>query len=130
MSNLYFDFPYHTQRTAYPDSTIHVQMGKGWVYPIKPNAPDQRIITLTFPGMQYFVNPTTGLVDHSVNSQRNLAALEDFYQQVLGWDTFTYSHPVYGAMTVRFNKPLQPGQGIPNGNGLVQAFDVELIEVP
>jgi hypothetical protein len=124
-----FDFPYHQVRTEYPDSTTRVQMGKGWVYPIKPSAPDQRLFVLSFPGMQYFLDGA-GAIDATILPQRNMAAMEAFYQAVLCWDIFNYVHPVYGPMNVRFNRPLQVPKGVIDGNGLLESFDVTFIEVP
>jgi hypothetical protein len=127
---LTFDFPYHRVRTEYPDSTTKVQMGKGWVYPVKPDAPDQRRFVLTMDGMQYFVDPITGEISSTINPQRNMLALELFYRSVQCWGEFNYVHPIYGATNVRFNIPLSVPQGIKDANGLLEPFELSFIEIP
>lgn len=128
MSALTFDFPYHRVRDEYPEGTT-VQMGKGWVFPIKPDSPDQRTFILSFVGMQYFLNGS-GVVDATINPTRNVKALSDFYAQHQQWDTFTYPHPVHGNLTCRFKSALKLANGIIDGNGVMEPFEVILIEVP
>lgn len=125
---LIFDFPYHKVRTEYPDSTTRIQMGKSWMFPIAPESPDQRLFILTFKGMKYFT--VDGVISEVVNPQRNMATLDKFYRNVLMWDEFNYVHNVYGPLVCRFNQPLKIPEGIEDGDGQVDQFEVTLLEVP
>lgn len=124
-----FDFPYHKVSTTYPESSIRVQFGRSYTFATKPDAPDQRIFTLEFALLKYFLNDMEE-VDATINPTINLAALEAFYQAHRLWDTFTYPHPVYGNLDVKFNKPLEIPAGVEGGDGAVQKISVELIEQP
>lgn len=130
MSTDVFDFPFHKVRNDYPDSGARIQMGKSWVYTVQPESPDQRIFTLEFKGMRYFMNFATGAVDTTFKPQHNMALLELFYQAHKTWDTFTYVHPIWGAMNVRFSLPLKTPKGIEDGGGMVESFEITFIEVP
>lgn len=127
-----FDFPYHRVSTEYPESSIRVRFGRSYQFASKPNAPPERIFKLRFPTMKYYTTivDDVEVLDTVTNPQINLRVLEQFYQDVELYGTFTYPHPVHGNLTVRFSKPLIIPEGQPGGNGASQEFDVELIEVP
>lgn len=129
MATKTFDFPYHKVRTTYPASTTRVQMGNSWEFVSAPKAPDQRTFELIFRGMQYFVK-SNGEIDRTVNTQRNMALLEDFYQEHQQWKSFYYVHPVHGTVTVRFMDPLDIPAGIDGGSGVVEEFQIKFIELP
>lgn len=125
-----FDFPLHRQRTKYPDSSVRMQFGSGYVAAAEPQAPDQRIFVLSFTGMRYITTTPTGTtLDLTSDPYKNYGKLEKFYQDHRLYTTFTYVHPVYGSLTCRFNKPLEGPEGIPGGTGVVKDFELELIEV-
>jgi hypothetical protein len=130
MAGQTFNFPYHKVRTEYPESTTNIQFGKNWVFPIKPNAPDQRTFVLTMRGMQYFLNGVDPLPDPTIVPERNAKALSNFYETHQQWDTFIYPHPVYGNITCRFKNPLRLPEGIDGGTGLLPEFEIVLIEEP
>ncbi len=124
-----FSFPNHRVSTEYPDSSLRMQMGNSYQFSAPPPAPDQRKFILKFAVMKWFVTPSGGL-DLNTHPDINLALLDQFYNQVKLWGTFTYSHPVYGDLSCRFNKPLVIPEGVEQGNGTVMNIQVELIEVP
>lgn len=124
-----FDFPYHTVEVENPESSFRVQMGGSYVFVAPPTDPDQRIITLYFPTMKYFFNEFN-ILDETVNPEYNMLRLINFYKVHKMHEMFEYVHPVHGVMTVRFNQPLKEPRGIPGGNGAVEAFSIQLIEVP
>jgi hypothetical protein len=124
-----FDFPYHIPVTVYPDNSSRVQFGGAYEFVSKPNAPDQRIFILSFAGMSFFFN-TDGTINASTNAQYNYKALRNFYESVKLYDKFNYPHPEFGTILVRFHKPLQDPKLIPNGRGLTEPFEIELIEQP
>lgn len=123
-----FNFPYHTFTTEYPESSFRVNLGGSYQFSAPPVAPDQRIFTLHFKALKYFI--VSGVVDKSVSPEVNLARLEDFYDLHKLHATFTYPHPVHGNIPCRFNKPLKIPKGTEGGNGVVENIEIELIEMP
>ena len=79
--------------------------------------------------MAYFVDQNNE-IDTAVFPGRNLAVLEQFYNDHKRAFSFIFPHPVYGNVTCKFNRPLEIPPGVPGGNGLVQDPEVELIEIP
>ena len=124
-----FPCEYFTYTTKYPESGTRVQLGGSYMFTAPPSAPDQRIFTLTLGGMQYFLN-TNGSINRSTKPERNMAVLEDFYADHRLYLTFDFLHPVYGGIKCKFNRPLEVPRGMAGGNGVLEAFDVELIEIP
>ena len=72
------------------------------------------------------VLPTT---DEAVG-QRNVLALEQFYQRHQMWDTFTYPHVVHGVIVCRFGQPFTSPKVLPKSNGVVASFTISLLEIP
>lgn len=124
-----FTWDKHTFATDYPVSGFKIQFGNSYEYAEGPTSPDQRLITLSFPVLKYFTNPS-GVLDATIQPTLNMLALENFYTEHKLWKTFVYPHPVYGNLNVRFSKPLKVPGGIPGGGGAVGAFSVELVEQP
>lgn len=124
-----FSFPYHTYSTEYPESGYRMKFGNAYDYATEPTGPDQRIITLNFATMKFYEAPGGG-IDRTREPAINMALLEDFYLEHRLWKSFTYNHPIYGAMQVKFNKPLKVPEGIQQGDGALKAFSIELIEQP
>jgi len=124
-----FTWMNHSFATEYPESGFKLQFGGSYQYSEGPTSPDQRVITLSFPLMKYFVT-ALGVPEATTQATINMLALENFYNVHKMWKTFIYPHPVYGNMNVRFNKPLKIPPGIPDGGGAVGAFSLELIEIP
>ena len=124
-----FPCEYFTFTTKYPESGTRVQLGNSYMFTAPPSAPDQRIFTLTLAGMQYFTNPN-GSINTSISTSRNMAVLEDFYNDHKLYLTFNFNHPVYGAIKCKFNRPLEVPKGMVGGNGVLETFDVELVEIP
>lgn len=123
-----FDFPYHRFRTEYPESGNRVQLGGNYIFTAPPNGPDLRRVTLSFQTMKYYLTPA-GSIDRTANPKLNMAKLEDFYNAHKLHKSFIYPHPVYGNMEVKFFSPLKIPNGIIGGNGALEDFEVELLEV-
>lgn len=123
-----FNFPYHKFRTEYPESGNRVQLGGNYVFTAPPNGPDLRRITLSFPTMKYYLNGLNQ-IDLTANPQINMAVLEKFYNDHKLHKSFTYPHPIYGNMEVKFFSPLKIPDGITNGGGAIEDFEIELIEI-
>ena len=56
-------------------------------------------------------------------------SLEAFYLKHGMFGRFILPHPVYGELMVRFNKPLSVPKSRANGNGTVESFTLEMVEV-
>jgi hypothetical protein len=124
-----FPCTYFTYATRYPESGARIQFGNSYTFAAGPTAPDQRIFTLTLPGMQYFVDQN-GDIDLITEGNRNMAVLESFYNTHKLHLVFDFNHPVHGLIQCRFNRPLEVPEGIPGGNGVLEDVTVELIEIP
>ena len=127
-----YDFPYCTIDGENPTSGFTGQLGGSYVFTTPPTDPMQRIFTLHYPTMKYFVE--NGVIMSEVadpQKQRiNMKALLEFYYAHELWDNFHFTHPIHGEMVVRFKTPVPEPEGIPNGNGCVKAFTVQLLEIP
>lgn len=124
-----FPCEYFLFSTKYPDSGSRIQLGNSYVYTSPPPAPDQRVFRLTLAGMQYFVTPE-GVIDLFTSTSRNMAVLELFYNDHKLYLPFDFNHPVLGLVSCKFNRPLEIPQGMPGGNGVLESFELELIEIP
>jgi len=124
-----FNFPYHTFETTNPESGIRGQFGGNYVFTAPPSDPDQRIFTLHFSVMKFYVNGM-GNVDETINPKLNMYALIKFYQAHKLHSSFLYNHPVHGTLICKFQTPLTEPEGIRGGGGAVKEFTVSLIEIP
>lgn len=124
-----FDFPYHTVETENPESGFRGQFGGSYTFTSAPTDPDQRIFTLHFDGMKFYVNDV-GSVDETIHSKKNMLALIKFYQAHKLHQSFLYNHPVHGTLECKFQDPLKEPEGIRGGGGAVKEFTVRLIEMP
>lgn len=124
-----FEFPYHTVATDYPESGFQINLGNSYSYAVGATSPDQRTFTLKFPTMKYFVN-AQGQVDATIHPDLNMKALEDHYNAHKRHITFTYDHPVYGVVNVRYRDPLRIPEGIKGGGGALKDFQIVFVEVP
>jgi hypothetical protein len=110
-------------------SGARIQMGNSYTYTAPPTAPDQRLFTVALSGMQYFVD-TNGAIDLVTDLSRNMAHLDSFYNDHKLYLSFDFNHPIYGLVKCKFNRPLEIPNGVQGGNGLVEGFSLELIEMP
>lgn len=124
-----FDFPYHTTETVNPDTGFRGKFGGSYLVTSPPDSPDQREFKLGFTGMQFFVDGT-GVVEIVTEVQRNMKVMIDFYILHKLHLSFNYIHPVYGQVVVKFNQPLPEPKGIKGGLGVIEDFEVTLIEIP
>ena len=124
-----FYWKYHRYSTEYPESSFQLELGGSYQFSSEPDGPDQRTFVLHFETMKYFVD-STGQIDKTVNPYINFGALEDFYNAHKRWKSFTYIHPIYGSIRVKFGKALKVPKGILDGDGALEPFSIELLEVP
>lgn len=126
------NFMLHKVKTAYQPNGFSVKFGGGYSFDTDGGYPPLKLFTLTFTGYKYYMKKINGVevVDTETNvAINNLGALEAFYLEHLTYKTFEYNSPVYGRVYVRFNEPLVIPEGITNGNGVVEKFEITLKEV-
>lgn len=119
----------HEHSTKYPTSGFRMALGNSYMATAAPTAPDQRVITLEFTTMKYFQN-SNGTLNLTTNLVNNFGALEAFWMTYKLFGSFTYNHPVYGALSVKFNKPLEIPKAMKSGDGWLMPFSLELLEQP
>lgn len=124
-----FPCEYFTVQTRYPQSGTQVRLGNSYMYTAPPVAPDQRTFIVKVQGMQYFVN-SNGTINTTLQTGRNMAVLEQFYNDHKMYMSFDFDHPVYGTLKCKFSRPLEIPEGFIGGNGILPAFDLEFIEIP
>jgi hypothetical protein len=124
-----FPCTYFTVQTKYPTSGVQVRLGNSYTYTAPPPAPDQRTFIVKVQGMQYFV-AGNGSIDTTSEVGRNMAVLEQFYNDHKMYMTFQFTHPVYGLINCKFSRPLEIPEGVSGGNGILPTFDLEMIEIP
>jgi hypothetical protein len=122
-----FSFMNHKTAVRYPQNGTTVQFGGGYVFSAKPTAPPQRIFILNFEAMKWYMDSNNNL-DVYTDPQNNIGALDAFYNQVQTYAGFTYNHPMYGPLTVKFFKPLEVPVGETGGTGVVMGIQLELVE--
>lgn len=123
-----FNFPYHTERTEYPESGSRIQLGGGYIFSSPPNGPDLRRFTLNFPVMFYYTD-SNGDLDFTERPELNMGLMEEFYKEHKLYKTFIYPHPKYGDTLVQFHSALKIPEGIKGGNGALKELTIELVEI-
>lgn len=123
-----FNFPYHKVSTRHPQQGTNLKLGGSWSYNSKPSSPPQRVFTLEFKILKYY--GAAGALDLVTDSEINLGALEAFYNAHLQHTEFFYPHPIYGALRVKFQKPLEIPTGIEGGGGAIAGIGLLFIEQP
>ena len=129
MALVTFDFPYHLFETVNPDTGFRGQFGGSYIFSAGPDSPDQRMFKLTFEAMKFYTDELD-VLDATVYLETNMKRLIDFYQAHKLHISFIYPQPVYGDIEVKFNKPLPEPKGIKGGDGVIEGFEIELVEIP
>ena len=124
-----FPAKYFRYSTRYPESGVRMQLGRSYMHTAPPSAPDQRTFVLTLTGMQYFCDGSGG-VTTAPEPERNMAVLEEFYNNHKLAFSFLFDHPVHGQLVCKFGRPLEVPEGISGGDGVLEDLKVELLEIP
>lgn len=107
-------------QTEYPQSGQRIQLGNSYQFDVASPAPDQRIFRLTFSGMHY----------GATHQALNMTTLEAFYLAHKLDKEFNFDHPNYGRVVCKFNEPLKIPRVKPGGYGILDDFEISLIEIP
>ena len=124
-----FDFApnRHTPEELAPTETSAVSF-RGWEFTSKPNTPYRPIYKLTLYGMRWYLNAAGTAFDLTTNPTFNAARLRKFYLDNRTWDSYAYTHQTLGAMTCRFATPVNIPLALPNSGGLIDKFEVMIIQ--
>lgn len=110
-----------------PPEQASVMSMNGWNFSAKPSVPFQYSFKVTLYGLQWYTNAGTGLFDRTTNPTFNARAFEDFVRVHGLWKAFVFPHPHLGNIDCRFKTlPMVP-PGLAYSDGLIDAFEVELI---
>jgi hypothetical protein len=129
MSNLVFDFA-DTARVIQelPPEEQQVMSMNGWPFAAKPKIPYQRKFKVNLFGMKWYLNTGQTALDETTDTKFNAGRLLTFYRQHRLWDSFLITHQYLGSIRVRFAAPVTIPAGIPQASGLIEDFEVNLIE--
>lgn len=98
----------------------------GWTFSSKPTVPYQYSFKVTLHGLKWFLQ-ANDLYDNTSSPTVNARRFEEFVKTNGLWDNFVFPHPHLGSINCRFKVlPLIP-RAEPNSNGLIPAFEVELV---
>lgn len=104
-----------------------VSMG-GWTFTAKPTTPFVKSWNLTLHGL-YWRLDEFDIFDASDRPETNAKALEEFYQRHELWAPFEWAHPHAGQTTeYRFKAPVVVPKALTNSGGLIEPFQIQLIE--
>lgn len=124
-----FEFPYHSAYDIYPNSSTKLQFGNGYQFASAASGADQIIITLNFKAMKYYLD-AEGVPDATIQPDKNMLALQNFYEEHRLSKPFVYTHQTRGLMFVRFETPLQVPKVREGGYGVTESFEVKLVYQP
>lgn len=124
-----FDFcPNSLVPETLPPEVQPVVSLNGWTFASRPSVPYAKKFKVTLHGMRWYLQ-ANGLFDSTTDTTRNARRLEQFYETNGIWDKFTWTHPHFGLLNVRFSQPVTVPMGIANSNGLISAFEITLLHV-
>lgn len=125
-----FNFPNHTMTTVFPRGDSF-RFGRGYEFASKPQLPLQRRFKLHFNGVIWYLN-SNGTVNTTTDSPNNAGRLVEFYEAHQTFEPFTYVHPQYGSLTVRFaaDEVFSLPKSREGGSGMTESFEITLVEQP
>jgi len=104
-----FNFPHHGNPAfSFEEVSSGIILKGGFKFIEEPANPYVRIFTLEFPVLGYFALPDGNVdLDGTLFPEWNVLALYNFYLEHGTWKSFTYPHPVFGDIAVKFDRPLE-----------------------
>ncbi|RJF78076.1 hypothetical protein D3877_23385 [Azospirillum cavernae] len=117
----------------YGDVNPSMQFGMNWEFVAAPEAPALKQLTLQYESLCYYSDWDAAgeyLVPNKERSPAtNMWLLEAFYTRHLRHKKFKIATPGYGYIYCRFKEPLEIPDGIVDGYGWTENFEVVLQEV-
>lgn len=123
------NFMKHKVSTKYYTTGFSVDLGGGYSFATDGKAPPIRELTLDFTGYKWYVDNERNIDTETNKDINNMGALRDFYLSHLTHKTFYYKHPSDGEIVVRFKEPLSIPKAKPDSGGVVEDFQITLIEM-
>lgn len=108
-----------------PDQPSGFSMN-GWYFTAKPTVPWQNKFKVTIHGLQWFLL-SDGKYDNTTHGPINARRFEEFVETHGKWRTFDFPHPHFGTLQARFSALPAVPKGDWNSNGVIPAFEVELV---
>lgn len=123
------NFMKHKVDTEYKTTGFSVDLGGGYSFATGGKAPIMRELTLYFTGYKWYLKED-GTIDTETNADiNNMGALRDFFFEHETYKEFLYNHPSDGEITVRFKDSLKVPKTKPDSGGIVEDFQVTLIQM-
>jgi len=110
-----------------PDETDVMSMN-GWQFSSRPRTPYRPSFKVKLSGMRWYLNSAGTALDVTTNPTINAGRLLNFYKLNRKWDTFSFPHEYLGIIICRFKDPVNIPAAIPDSGGLIEAFEVNLIQ--
>lgn len=123
------NFMLHKLQTDIQPQGLQISLGGGYSFATDGGYPLVHKLQLKFTGYKFYLKEDK-TIDYETNKNiNNLGTLYKFYTEKRQNKIFSYDHPLLGLINVRFENPLNIPAGVKNGNGLVEDFEVTLIQV-
>ena len=110
-----------------PPEAQSVTTMNGWTFSSRPNVPYCRKFKVKLQGLRWYLQ-SGGYYDKDTNPAYNAHRLEKFYQRHQQYKPFRWFHQHLGLIEVRFAAPVELPAGIENSGGLLEAYEITLIE--
>lgn len=123
------NFMNHRVDTEYMHQGFSVDLGSGYSFATDGKYPVVRKLVLSFTGYKWYLNEEKNIDTETNKNINNMGTLRDFYLNHLTHKVFLYNHPSEGPLEVRFYEPLKLPKGLKEGNGVVEDFEIVLIQV-
>src|ERR1041384_4869921 len=107
-----------------PDDPSAMDMN-GWLFTPRPSTPYRPTFKVTLYGLRWYLSGNS--LDLNTNPQYNAGRLRDFYIRNRMWGTFILDHEYLGPIQCKFAKAVSIPEALPNSNGLIDKFEINLI---
>ena len=108
---------------------VSVVSFRGWDFTAKPSTPYRPTYKLSMRGMRWYLNDAGNALDTTTNPHINAGRLRAFYIANRTWASFYYTHEVLGTALYKFVTPVQIPPAIANSGGLIDTFEVMIVQV-
>lgn len=129
MANFIFDFC--------PDSRVAEKLApeepevgdfNGWVYNPVPVLPFRPTFKVTLEGLRWYLNNEGNALDTTTDITRNAGRLEAFYLIHRLHRPFNFQHEYLGNLEMRFYEPVSVPKGLENAGGVIDSFEIMMIQ--
>lgn len=100
----------------------------GWMFTSKPKVPYRPSFTVKLYGLRWYLNSSGTALDVTTNPTNNAGRLREFYRTNRRFGVFAFNHEYLGSILCQFNKRVEIPAALPDSGGLIDNFEVELIQ--